>query len=263
MFPLDTGVTGQYLSRCYRSVPQGAANVTPSHVRPSASEEHSNDHSSDHGTTGPQPSTTTARTRRSFLVVSIGRAQTRQSHGDGADDVARPRGQRPKSACRDLLHATRICRAAHHRRNAGESTRRRLHPHARHPFGGASCRVEDGHRRSSSRRRKDFRAAMAWEDVASDFHDGALPVAPSALPVDGEAFTTGKTKIVTPRALETHEIPGALRIPQRRRKRKGAASMVSNCTAPTDTSRPIPARRLQPPHRCLRRKPTQPRAVPA
>src|ERR1700732_2606066 len=29
-----------------------------------------------------------------------------------------------------------------------------------------------------------------------DFHDGALPIAPSALPVDGEAFTTrGKTKI--------------------------------------------------------------------
>ena len=42
-----------------------------------------------------------------------------------------------------------------------------------------------------------------------DFHDGALPVAPSALPVDGEAFTTrGKTKIVIPRALGTDEIPG-------------------------------------------------------
>jgi N-ethylmaleimide reductase len=42
-----------------------------------------------------------------------------------------------------------------------------------------------------------------------DFHDGALPVAPSALPVDGEAFTSrGKTRIVTPRALETNEIPG-------------------------------------------------------
>jgi N-ethylmaleimide reductase len=42
-----------------------------------------------------------------------------------------------------------------------------------------------------------------------DFHDGALPVAPSALPVEGEAFTTrGRTKLVTPRALETSEIPG-------------------------------------------------------
>jgi N-ethylmaleimide reductase len=42
-----------------------------------------------------------------------------------------------------------------------------------------------------------------------DFHDGALPIAPSALPVDGEAFTTrGKTKIVVPRAVETDEIPG-------------------------------------------------------
>jgi N-ethylmaleimide reductase len=42
-----------------------------------------------------------------------------------------------------------------------------------------------------------------------DFHDGALPVAPSALPVDGEAFTdNGKVKIPTPRALKTSEIPG-------------------------------------------------------
>src|SRR5712672_73214 len=42
-----------------------------------------------------------------------------------------------------------------------------------------------------------------------DFHDGALPIAPSALPVEGEAFTTrGRTKLVTPRALETSEIPG-------------------------------------------------------
>src|SRR3954462_7682986 len=42
-----------------------------------------------------------------------------------------------------------------------------------------------------------------------DFHDGALPIAPSALPVEGEAFTTrGKTKIVIPRAVETDEIPG-------------------------------------------------------
>src|SRR5215212_6561496 len=42
-----------------------------------------------------------------------------------------------------------------------------------------------------------------------DFHNGELPVAPSALPVEGEAFTTrGKTRIVTPRVLETSEIPG-------------------------------------------------------
>jgi N-ethylmaleimide reductase len=42
-----------------------------------------------------------------------------------------------------------------------------------------------------------------------DFHNGAVPVAPSALPVDGEAFTSnGKVKIVTPRALERHELPG-------------------------------------------------------
>jgi N-ethylmaleimide reductase len=42
-----------------------------------------------------------------------------------------------------------------------------------------------------------------------DFHNGALPVAPSALEVAGEAFTqNGKVKIVTPRALELHELPG-------------------------------------------------------
>ncbi|UQA59921.1 alkene reductase [Polyangium aurulentum] len=42
-----------------------------------------------------------------------------------------------------------------------------------------------------------------------DFHDGQLPVAPSAIAVDGEVYTwKGKTRIVTPRALETWEIPG-------------------------------------------------------
>jgi N-ethylmaleimide reductase len=42
-----------------------------------------------------------------------------------------------------------------------------------------------------------------------DFHGGALPVAPSALPVEGEAFTArGRTKLVTPRALDANELPG-------------------------------------------------------
>jgi len=42
-----------------------------------------------------------------------------------------------------------------------------------------------------------------------DFHDGALPVAPSAIAADGEVFTArGKTKMVTPRALDVHELPG-------------------------------------------------------
>ena len=41
-----------------------------------------------------------------------------------------------------------------------------------------------------------------------DFHDGELPVAPSALPVEGEVFTQhGNKKIVTPRALEQNEMP--------------------------------------------------------
>ena len=43
----------------------------------------------------------------------------------------------------------------------------------------------------------------------ADFHGGELPVAPSALPVEGEAFTqNGRVKIPTPRALAAHEIPG-------------------------------------------------------
>jgi N-ethylmaleimide reductase len=43
----------------------------------------------------------------------------------------------------------------------------------------------------------------------SDFHGGELPVAPSAIQVDGEAFTTaGRQPIPTPRALTLEEIPG-------------------------------------------------------
>lgn len=42
-----------------------------------------------------------------------------------------------------------------------------------------------------------------------DFHDGALPVAPSAIAAEGEVFTPrGRTRMVTPRALELHELPG-------------------------------------------------------
>ena len=41
-----------------------------------------------------------------------------------------------------------------------------------------------------------------------DFHGGALPVAPSAIAPDGEVFTSrGKTRLETPRALETSELP--------------------------------------------------------
>jgi N-ethylmaleimide reductase len=44
-----------------------------------------------------------------------------------------------------------------------------------------------------------------------DFHGGELPVAPSAIAADGEVFTArGKTRMVAPRALETHEIPGVV-----------------------------------------------------
>lgn len=42
-----------------------------------------------------------------------------------------------------------------------------------------------------------------------DFHNGALPVAPSAIAPDGETYTpTGLKKMVAPRALEASELPG-------------------------------------------------------
>jgi N-ethylmaleimide reductase len=45
----------------------------------------------------------------------------------------------------------------------------------------------------------------------SDFHDGELPVAPSAIAGSGEAFTTrGRKPLETPRALETTEIPAVV-----------------------------------------------------
>lgn len=44
-----------------------------------------------------------------------------------------------------------------------------------------------------------------------DFHDGRLPVAPSAIGYGGFAFTfQGRKPTVTPRALETEEIPGVV-----------------------------------------------------
>jgi N-ethylmaleimide reductase len=44
-----------------------------------------------------------------------------------------------------------------------------------------------------------------------DFHDGQLPVAPSAIAPKGNAITpTGMQAFVTPRALETNEIPGII-----------------------------------------------------
>ena len=99
-----------------------------------------------------------------------------------------------------------------------------------------------------------------------DFHNGALPVAPSALPVEGEAFTqNGKVKIVTPRALELQRVARHRRaIPRRgrecqgRRLRRRRAARRQRLPA-----RPVPARRRQPAHRRLRRQHPEPRAVSA
>lgn len=44
-----------------------------------------------------------------------------------------------------------------------------------------------------------------------DFHDGQLPVAPSAIGYDGFSFTfQGRKPLVTPRALELQELPGVV-----------------------------------------------------
>src|SRR6187551_1813296 len=69
--------------------------------------------------------------------------------------------------------------------------------------------MEADHRSRSSRRRRDLRPALACRPcVASGLPRWRVTVAPSALPVDGEAFTSnGKVKIPTPRALTTSEIP--------------------------------------------------------
>ena len=95
-----------------------------------------------------------------------------------------------------------------------------------------------------------------------DFHGGALPVAPSALPVDGEAFTSnGKVEIPTPRALETNEIPRHHRaIPQGRRERQGRRLRRRRAARRQRLpARPVPARRLEPAHRRLWRQPHQSR----
>ena len=99
-----------------------------------------------------------------------------------------------------------------------------------------------------------------------DFHGGALPVAPSALPVEGEAFTdNGKVKIPTPRALETQRDPRHRRaIPQGRRERQGRRLRRRRAARRQRLpARPVPARRLQPPHRRLRRQHLEPRALAA
>ena len=70
-----------------------------------------------------------------------------------------------------------------------------------------------------------------------DFHGGALPVAPSALPVEGEAFTTqGRTKLVTPARSKSMSFPASLPHSElARRTPKPPGSTAWNCMAPTVT----------------------------
>ena len=83
-----------------------------------------------------------------------------------------------------------VRRPDHHRGEPSEPARRRLHPHARHPLGRASRGLEEVTEAVHQAGGKIF--AQLWHVGRvshPDFHDGALPVAPSALPVEGEAFT--------------------------------------------------------------------------
>ena len=146
-----------------------------------------------------------------FSPFRLGEPRARQPHRDVADDAQpRARGQCSESARRDLLRAARLRRADHHRGHAGEPARRRLYPHARHSLGRAGRGLEavtDAVHRAGG---KIF--AQLWHVGRvshPDFHDGALPVAPSALPVDGEAFTnTRPDQAGDPARARIGEIPG-------------------------------------------------------
>ncbi len=181
-----------------------------------------------------------AEPERVVCAISSWRSRSEQPARDGPHD-AQPRGGRQcaQSACRHLLRPAGLRWADRDRGDASEPAGRRLYPHPGHPFGRASRRLADDHRRGPSRRQQIF--AQLWHVGRvshPDFHDGALPVAPSALPVEGEAFTTrGRTKLVTPRALETDELPGIVATVSRRRPRtpKPPGSTAWNSMAPTAT----------------------------
>jgi len=71
----------------------------------------------------------------------------------------------------------------------------------------------------------------------SDFHGGDLPVAPSALPVEGNVHTPmGKKKIETPRALELEEMPIIIeQFRKELRMQKLQVLMVLRSMEPMDT----------------------------
>ena len=94
---------------------------------------------------------------------------------------------------------------------------------------------------------------------------GALPVAPSAIAPAGQAWTTnGMEAFVTPRALETDEIPGIVedfrrgaRNARERRLRRRRAARRQRLS-----DRSVPARQHQQAHRSLWRQRVEPRALP-
>ena len=98
----------------------------------------------------------------------------------------------------------------YHRGDPGKFTGRRLYSCSRYPHLRANRGLAQGHGFCASRRRLYFPAAVACgKHFHPDFHGGELPVAPSAIPADGEVYTySGKKPLQRPRALETHEIPG-------------------------------------------------------
>jgi N-ethylmaleimide reductase len=95
---------------------------------------------------------------------------------------------------------------------------------------------------------------------------GALPVAPSAIRPAGQVFTgQGMKDYVTPRALETGEIPGlvATYAQAARNAMEAGFDGVEVHARQRLPAGPVPAFVHQPPHRCLRRQQGKPCAPAA
>ena len=87
-----------------------------------------------------------------------------------------------------------------------------------------------------------------------DFHDGALPVAPSAITPDGEVFTAqGPKKMVTPRALELSELPGIVEQFRKGARERQGRGLRRRRDSRREwlSARSVHPRWHQPPNRCL------------
>ena len=169
-FPLDSGVTGQYL----------ACSVTGKYHKPSrkscglwefpASRSEMMSLQESIALQNPLLARTAAA-QRAVCTVSSRRSRSEQPAGDVPDD-AQPRGRRQcaESARRHLLRTARLRRPDRDRGDASEPAGGRLHPHPRHSFGRAGQGLARGHRGGASCRQQDLRPALACRTrIASGF----------------------------------------------------------------------------------------------